>query len=240
MTSSRDKVLVALDVNSLAAAQSIVRELRPLIGCFKVGLELLTAVGAPQIVEVLKAEGASVFFDGKFNDIPNTVGQASRQVSSMGVKMFDVHASTGELALRAAAENKGSSLLLVVTVLTSFDEETSKSVFGESAGQKVPQFAQMAKNCGADGIVCSPQELTLLAQYPALTNLLKVTPGVRPSWAGSDDQKRSLTPGQAIKMGADYLVIGRPITKPPKEIGSPLEAAKRILSEIDEAVEAQK
>jgi orotidine-5'-phosphate decarboxylase len=199
-------------------------------------LELLTAVGAPQVVQHLHRLGASIFFDGKFDDIPNTVGQASRAVSRLGVRMFDVHASSGEASVRAAAQNKGSSLLLAVTVLTSFDELESQRIFGASSESKVALLSAMAAQAGADGIVCSPRDLPLVEALNFPKPLLKVTPGVRPRWAEGQDQKRTMTPAEAIRAGATHLVIGRPILRPPAGVGSPVEAAKRVLDEIREAL----
>jgi len=223
---------VALDVDSLDKAISLVKSLAPYVGCFKVGLELLMAVGAPQVVEFVHSLGGQVFLDGKLNDIPNTVGSAAKAVAWLNVKMFDVHASAGIEAMMAAVANKGQSLVLAVTVLTSLEENNAHLIFGAPSKAKVLQFARDAKLAGCDGIICSPQELELLGKQKELGSLLKVTPGVRPEWAAAGDQKRIMTPAEAIKAGANYLVIGRPITRPPAEIGSPVDAAKRIAEEI--------
>jgi len=232
----QDRIIVALDVSTLAEVEALVRELAPHVGLFKVGLELLTAVGAPKVVEFVHSLGGQVFYDGKFDDIPNTVGGAAKAVAGLNVKMFDVHASAGRKAVEAAAANKGNSLLLGVTVLTSIDREECVSIFGGAPGPKVLQFARMLLEANADGIVCSPRELGLLGEQEGLDDLYWVTPGVRPSWAAVGDQKRVMTPGEAIRAGADYLVIGRPITKPPAEIGTPADAAKKIAEEIAAAV----
>jgi orotidine-5'-phosphate decarboxylase len=232
--SPQSHLIVALDVDSLEQALPLVEKLSPHVGLFKVGLELLTAEGAPQVVRRMHDAGGKLFFDGKFDDIPNTVAKASRATSRLGVAMFDVHASAGEAAIRAAAENKGGSKLLAVTVLTSLDDAASRALFGDSAEHKVPQFARLAVAAGADGVVCSPRELELLTGLPP--NTLKVTPGVRPKWAESGDQKRTLTPREAIEAGATHLVVGRPILQPPSSVGSPVEAAKRITEEIAEGL----
>ncbi len=228
----KDKIIVALDVDSVDKAKTLVEALVSHVGCFKVGLELLTAVGGPQIVEFIHSLGGEVFYDGKFNDIPNTVGSATTAVARLGVKMFSIHASAGVEAMIAAVANKGNSLVFGVTVLTSISEAECVSIFGDKPGPKVLQFAKMLAEVSADGIICSPQELELLGQQPELTKLLKVTPGVRPLWAAVGDQKRVMTPGEAIKAGANYLVIGRPIIQPPLEIDGPVEAAKKIAEEI--------
>jgi orotidine-5'-phosphate decarboxylase len=231
--SAKDRVIVALDTPSLEKALIWAKDLAPLVGYFKVGLELLTAHGAPTVVRELHKVGARIFFDGKFNDIPNTISGAVAAVSKLGVEMFDVHASIGKEAMKAAAAQKGKSKALAVTILTSLDDDASRKIFGAAAEQKVLQFALEAAECGMDGIVCSPKELHLFQSQPTLASLWKVTPGVRPTWAVTDDQKRHLTPGDAIAQGATHLVIGRPITEPPAQVGGPVEAAKRILDELE-------
>jgi orotidine-5'-phosphate decarboxylase len=194
-----------------------------------------------------------IFWDGKFNDIPNTVAGATRNTRVMGVKFLDVHASAGIEAVREAVKNKGDAKLLVVTVLTSLQfadlwniglgrcrNPNCRKYFTTEWSDKfvsdlVENMAMWAKGCGADGVICSPRELPLITKYEMYKNFIKVVPGVRPSWAASGDQKRVMTPGDAIRAGADYLVIGRPITAPPAEIGGPAEAVKLIIKEIEEA-----
>lgn len=229
---AKDRIIVALDVYNLAQVRFHVKNLAPYVGCFKVGLELLTAVGAPAVVELIHSLNGQIFYDGKFNDIPNTVGNAAGAAAGLNVKMFNVHASAGIEAMMAAVANKGQSIVLAVTVLTSLEENNAHLLFGGPSKAKVLQFARDAKIAGCDGIICSPQELALLGKQKELNALLKVTPGVRPEWASTDDQKRIMTPAEAIKAGATHLVIGRPITKPPREIGTPVDAVKRIVDEI--------
>lgn len=233
---AKNKIIMALDVDRLDKALELVQQLSQHVGYFKVGLELLTSEGAPDVVRAVKVAGGKIFYDGKFDDIPNTVAGAVKAVAKMGVEMFNVHASAGPESVRAAVANKGNSLVLGVTVLTSITDEESILIFGDECRKKVLQFARLLCEVGADGIICSPQELELLGQQPELSKLLKVTPGVRPLWAAVGDQKRVMTPGEAIKAGASYLVIGRPITKPPAEIGGPVEATKRITEEIAAAM----
>lgn len=228
----KDKIIVALDIDSLDKAKPLVESLSPYVGCFKVGLELLTAIGAPRVVDFIHSLGGQVFFDGKFCDIPNTVGKATKAVSSLRVKMFNVHASAGIEAMMAAVANKGQSLVLAVTVLTSLDEDNAHLIFGAPSKAKVLQMARDAKIAGCDGIICSPRELEFLGKQRELDGLLKITPGVRPSFAAAGDQKRILTPHEAIKAGATSLVIGRPITNPPAEIGTPVDAVKKIADEL--------
>lgn len=235
----KDRIIVALDVDSLGKAQRLVEELAPHVGCFKVGLELVTAAGAPQVIDFVHCLGGLVFYDGKFCDIPNTVGGAAKVVAGLNVKMFNVHASCGIEAMSAAVANKGSSLVLAVTVLTSLEENNAHLIFGGPSKAKVLQFARDAKIAGVDGVICSPQELELLGKQVELGDLMKITPGIRPEWASVGDQKRVMTPGEAVKAGATAIVIGRPITKPPLEIGSPSNAVRLIIGEIEQALSGE-
>jgi orotidine-5'-phosphate decarboxylase len=223
-------------VSTLEAAAALVKDLAPYVGCFKIGLELLTAVGAPAVMEMMRRHEAKVFYDGKFDDIPNTVGKASKAVANMGVAMFNVHASAGVAAMQAAVQSKKNSLVLAVTVLTSLSDLDARHTFGRDSLSTVFDFAIDAVQAGCDGVICSPQELKTLHSQQDTRKLLKVTPGVRPTWAAVGDQKRVMTPGEAVKAGADYLVIGRPITNPPPEIGSPVAAAIKIAEEIEAAL----
>ncbi len=238
-TPPKEKLIYALDVDTIAKSTAYLEALSPHVGLFKVGLELISAAGAPSVISHIQRHGGQVFFDGKFCDIPNTVAKASRVISGLGVKMFNVHASCGKDSIKAAAENKGSAQLLVVTVLTSMEDAECERIFGTISQNKVLQFAHDAKEAGADGIICSPQELEILSSVPDFAKLLKVTPGVRPEWAEANDQKRTLTPGDAIRKGATHLVIGRPISSPPRGIGSPIDAVAKILEEIASASPAQ-
>jgi len=247
----QERIILPLDVNSVAKAAGLVEQLTPHVGFFKIGLEFINAMLASLITPREEAEATAellairelfrqldgkILWDGKFDDIPTTVGGASAQIARMGVKMFNVHASAGQESVMRAVANKGNSLVLGVTVLTSIGLYDCVSIFGDEPGPKVLRFARMLAQAGADGVICSPQELELLGQQPELAKLLKVTPGVRPFWAAAGDQKRVMTPGEAIKAGASYLVIGRPITQPPAEIGGSVEAAKKIAEEIATAM----
>lgn len=257
---TRDKIIVALDVDSLDKVKALVESLAPYVGCFKVGLELLTAVGGPRVVGCIHSFGGEVFYDGKFMDIPNTVAGAAREVAKMGVKMFNVHCLGGSAMMKAAkqaaeevvAENEtmlmldGRPFILGVTLLTSlgykdlvelnieqeyrlYDPE--QIVPHERIERRVQHLAWLAQECGLDGVIASPHEVKAIREY-CQPELMVVTPGVRPVWAPAGDQKRVMTPAEAIKAGADYLVIGRPITKPPSEIGTPVDATKKIAEEI--------
>ncbi len=218
----KERIIIALDTDNLKTAESLVKKLLSHVEYFKIGLELATAAGTPQAVRMIHKLGGKVFYDGKFNDIPNTVGGAARAISNLGVNMFDIHASSGPEAIRAAVKNKGGSKVLGVTVLTSLHEK----------GDRVLKFAEILRQEKADGIICSPWEIKLIKKYKKFNQLLVVTPGIRPKWALADDQKRFVTPKEAFLAGADYLIIGRPITNPPASVGTPLEAIKLIYKEL--------
>lgn len=233
---AKDRIIVALDVASLEEVRPLVEGLAPYVGGFKIGTELTTGVGAPQAVELVHSSGGQVFLDLKIHDIPNTAGRTAKAAAALAVKTLNVHASAGIEAMMAVVANKGNSLVLAVTVLTSLDDDTTQLIYGGSSRAKVLQLARDACLAGVDGVICSPQELELLSTHLELSGLKKVTPGVRPEWAAVGDQKRVATPGEAIKKGATDLVIGRPITTPPAEIGSPTDAAKIIADEIEVAL----
>lgn len=243
-SSARDRIIVALDVSTLGQACDIAYELRGLVGGFKVGLELLTAEGSRNVVKMIKDAGTRDFddekcrilYDAKFHDIPNTMAGAARAAAALGVWAFTVHASAGRAAIEVAVANKGESLVLAVTVLTSLSDSECRGIYGIDPPLMVTQLALMATRAGADGVVCSPKELEAIRsdELTATRNLMTVVPGVRPTWAAQDDQARVMTPGEAIKAGADYLVIGRPILRPPPEIGGRVEAVRRITEEIEE------
>lgn len=240
---AKDRIIVALDVSSLDKALELVGQLKDHVGLFKVGLELLTNDGGPKVVKAIQKEGGKVFYDGKFKDIPNTVAGASRAVADLEVYMFNVHASGGIEMMKAAVDVLEKEkidfggMVLAVTVLTFLSEEDAQLIYGQPSKTKVVQFARYANIANIDGLICSPKELSVLAQYEEFKDLLKVIPGIRPKWAQKGDQKRVMTPGEAVLAGADYLVIGRPIRQPPKEIGNPVDAAKKIAEEIKQALE---
>lgn len=244
----KDRIIVALDVDSPEEALSLVRDLSPYVGLFKIGLQFINAMLALMIApkaetsafsavrtirELFELLNGKIFWDGKFLDIPNTVAGASKEVGRIGVNMFNVHASGGINMMRAAVKNKApGQKVLAVTVLTSFSKDNAHLTFGAPSGAKVIEFARWALIAGVDGLICSPQELEVLGGQKELDDLLRVTPGIRPAWAAKGDQSRIMTPADAVKAGADHLVIGRPIRKPPEEIGGSVEAAKKIADEI--------
>jgi orotidine-5'-phosphate decarboxylase len=220
---------VALDVPDQDSALRLVERLGSAAPFYKVGLQLFTRCG-PGVVEAVKATGAKVFLDLKFHDIPNTVRHSVEAACALGVDLLTIHLSGGGAMIRAAAEAaSGGTLVLGVTVLTSSSRETLREVGTEGAVEdQVLRLARLAVENGVTGIVASPLEVTLLRQVFG-SGLTIVTPGVRPEWAAANDQQRTLTPKAAMQAGADYLVIGRPITAQ----ADPREAAERILGELE-------
>jgi orotidine-5'-phosphate decarboxylase len=226
------QLIVALDVKDLATATELVEKLRPTVTLFKVGIQLFTAEG-PQAVEAVQQRGGQVFLDLKLHDIPVTVAAAVREAAKMGAVMCTLHASGGRQMLQAAKEvvtQRGSSMrLLAVTILTSLDPHGFEEVMGSGLGlqAQVIRLASLAREVGMDGIVASTHEIAPLRAALG-PSMLIVTPGVRPEWAPADDQLRVMTPREAAAAGADYLVIGRPITT----AADPAAAARRVLGEL--------
>ena len=208
----RDKIIVALDVPTRGDARRLVQQLSPQISLFKVGLQLFTAEG-PDFVRDLVATGAKIFLDLKLHDIPNTVGRAVESASKVGVHMLTIHLSGGKEMIAAAVAARIESLaILGVTVLTSSNEQTLREtgVISNMADQ-VLKLAQLGEQAGVNGIVASPHEIALLrGNLPSSIKL--VIPGIRSSAGPAGDQKRVMTPADAFANGADYIVIGRPIT----------------------------
>ena len=232
---ARRRLIVALDVPNAASAARLVAQLEGNCQWFKVGLELFVAAG-PAVLESLVRRGHSVFLDLKFNDIPNTVAAAVRSAAALGVRMITVHAAGGP-AMLAAARAALAGLadppeLLAVTVLTSMDAAQISAIGVErSPGEQVELLARMGLAAGLRGFVCSPQEVATLRALTGPDGVL-VTPGIRPAGAETGDQKRIATPAEALRQGASYLVVGRPITQAP----DPAEAADAILKEMAEAL----
>lgn len=239
LPAAKDRILVALDTVELGVAQDLVRVLAGKVGGFKIGKEFFTALGPEGVRTVLG--NAPAFLDLKFHDIPNTVAGAIRAATKLGVRLVNVHASGGTamMAAAAAAAREAAAAagtarpkVLGVTVLTSMDEADLEAVGQQGpAAAQVERLARLSQKAGLDGVVCSPREISLLRQACGADFLL-VVPGIRPDWAAKGDQKRVTTPAEACTLGADYLVIGRPITA----AQDPLEAVRRIVAEIEEAV----
>lgn len=243
-----NKIIVALDVPTSTEALALADELVSEVGMFKVGLELLTSAGV-EIVRRAAERGLPVFFDEKFHDIPNTVAQASRAVVRLGASMYTVHATGGckmmEASLEACRDEAHKlgvqrPLILAVTVLTSIDQGAMNRELGVSGDVRdaVVALATRAADAGLDGVIASPEEVAILRKSLP-RDMLIVTPGVRPTWAVTDDQKRVMTPADAVRAGATHVVIGRPITRPPSQVGSPLEAARLINRELAAVLEEE-
>lgn len=231
------RIFVALDTRDLAAALKLGRALKGAVGGLKIGLELFGAHG-PAGLRKLARVGLPLFLDLKLHDIPNTVASAVRAVAPLAPAILTVHASGGPAMLRAAADAAAEGAqaagvprakIVAITVLTSLDAVDLGRV-GQAGplAEQVLRLADLAQGSGIDGVVCSPEETALLrAKYGP--EFVLVVPGIRPSWAEAGDQKRVMTPRQAIDAGADYLVIGRPITR----AAEPRRAAERIAAEMD-------
>ncbi len=227
----RNPIIAALDVPDAEAALNLARQLAPAIGAFKIGKELFVSAG-PDIVRAIRDEGGAVFLDLKFHDIPNTVARAVAAAARLDVAMLTIHASGGRdmmvAAEAAAQEMDNPPLVLGVTVLTSMDSnDLSEIGLAEDPAAQVERLAQLAAEAGLRGLVCSPREISTLRKVlPREVQL--VTPGIRPKGSDADDQKRTLTPAEAIAAGADWLVIGRPITA----ADDPRAAATEILDSL--------
>ena len=225
-------IVVALDYDSSSQALAMASQLDPQRCRLKVGKELFTAAG-PQLVDQLQQQGFEIFLDLKFHDIPNTVAKAVLAAARMGVWMVNVHASGGAemmQATQAALKAKGGHqpLLIAVTVLTSMDAAGLKATgIDQTPAQRVLSLAHLSQQSGFDGVVCSAQESALLKTELGAGFKL-VTPGIRPSFAVAGDQKRIMTPAQAMQAGSDYLVIGRPIT----QAKEPMQALEMIEKEL--------
>jgi orotidine-5'-phosphate decarboxylase len=227
------RLIVPLDVPTAREALTLVERLGPRADFYKVGLELYTRSGT-DVVRALTDRGKRVFLDLKLHDIPNTVGRAVAVASGLGVDLLTVHASGGPSMLEAAAAGRSGGLrLLAVTVLTSLSPDEMGTVWGRDIGsvrEEVGRLATLAEHAGVDGVVASALEASWLRNRVA-PDFLVVTPGIRPTGASRDDQSRVATPAEAVRAGADYLVIGRPITRAP----DPRAALHAVLAEIEEA-----
>jgi orotidine-5'-phosphate decarboxylase len=233
----KDRLIVALDVETLTEAERLVDRLQGLVTRFKIGSQLFTAAG-PAAVECVQKRGAEVFLDLKFHDIPNTVAAAAREAARLGVLMFNVHASGGRAMMTAAATGAAAArdlgvrrpIVLAVTVLTSLDRAALGRELGVAASVEghVLHLAGMAAEAGLDGCVASPNEIGALRTNRGPAWVI-VTPGVRPAGSAAGDQSRIATPRAAVQAGAHYLVVGRPIAA----ATDPVAAAAAILEEME-------
>jgi len=235
---AKERLVLALDVDNFESAEKLVEKLNNYVGVFKVGSQLFTAEGT-KVIKIINKKGGKVFLDLKFHDIPNTVARAAEVATKLGVYIFDVHTSGGYEMMKAAAEaSKKISLalgvrkplILGVTLLTSINQEILEKEIGvkNKLEEQVVHLAKLAKAAGLDGVVASPWEIKEIRKACG-EDFVILTPGIRPVGKSSDDQKRVMTPQKAIKLGADFLVIGRPI----RNASNPVEATKEILREME-------
>jgi orotidine-5'-phosphate decarboxylase len=237
---AKDRLIVALDVDNLKRARELVSALRDLTGMFKVGLQLFTALG-PNIVREIVEGGGRVFLDLKFHDIPNTVAGAAAEATRLGVSLFNVHAAGGAEMMRRAVDATAEVAMregiqrprvLAVTALTSTNEHVlSDTGVTGTVEDTVIRLARLAEASTLDGVVASPREVRLIRAAVLQSEFLVVTPGVRPAGASLFDQKRVMTPAEAVQAGADYLVIGRPII----EASDPRQAAQLVIDDMESA-----
>ena len=246
--SARERLVLALDVNNFKRAEELVDKLTDYVGVFKIGNQLFTAEGT-KVIKVVQEKGGKVFLDLKFHDIPNTVARAAEVVSKLGVYIFDIHTSGGYEMMKATVEASkklsfalgiSKPLILGVTLLTSINQEILEKEIGikKSLEEQVVHLAKLAEAAGLDGVVASPWEIKAL-RAACGEGFVILTPGIRPvclcvncrqAGKSDDDQKRIMTPQEAIKLGADFIVIGRPITN----ATNPVKASQEILKEMEE------
>ena len=237
MNEPEDRLIVALDVDSAAKALALHDALREHVTTFKVGMQLFTAAG-PDLVRTIVSRGSRVFLDLKYHDIPNTVAMAAVEATRLGVSMFNLHASGGRemmqraadaVADTAARENLPRPAVLGVTVLTSADQETLQQLgIANTPAQVVQRLAALAKSSGLDGVVASAQELTLIRDEVRDQAFIIVCPGIRAAQDATHDQRRSLSAGEAVRAGANYVVVGRPVLN----ADDPVKASLAIQEEI--------
>jgi len=237
--SMRDRLIVALDVDTLEQAQNIVRLLAKDVGMFKIGKQLFTHAG-PQAVRLIQELGGEIFLDLKFHDIPNTVAKAAIEATRLGVKMFNVHASGSlemmrltvkEVARVCRQEKQRRPIMLAVTVLTSLNQADLKRVgVTQKVAAQVVRLALLTKEAGMDGVVASPHEVADIREACGRRFVI-VTPGIRPADANRNDQQRVMTPQDAVRAGVDYIVVGRPII----EAKDPVAAARAIVADMEQA-----
>lgn len=236
---AKDRIILALDVDTEKEALALVETLYDRVGAFKVGMQLFNSVG-PGIVQKINQLGGRVFVDLKFHDIPNTAAAAGRVMTRLDAFMYNVHIAGGREMMTAVVKSTAEEAnrlgvnppaVLGVTVLTSISSTQLREEMkvDKRVEELVVEWAVMAQECGLSGVVASPQETALIREACG-PDFLIVTPGIRPAWSAAGDQKRITTPREALDKGADYMVIGRPI----RQAADPREAAARIIEELEE------
>jgi orotidine-5'-phosphate decarboxylase len=239
--SAKDKLILALDVDTMEEAKELVSELKDYVGTFKVGLQLFSSVG-PDVIKLIHDEGAKIFFDGKFHDIPNTVAKASANLVKHGVSFFNIHIQGGSKMItssiklaRETAKKYGlpKPTILGVSLLTSFGQRTltEELKVNMNIDDYVSSLAKLAKSSGLDGIICSATDVPKFKKECG-EDFIVLCPAIRPTWSVVNDQIRVVTPSDAVRAGVDYMVVGRPITSADDRV----TAAKLILDEIEEAM----
>jgi orotidine-5'-phosphate decarboxylase len=236
---AKNKLIVALDVETAREALELFSALKDVAGMFKIGSQLFTSEG-PKLVREIVAAGGRVFLDLKFHDIPNTVAHAGVEAARLGVSIFNVHACGGSEMMRRTAEAVAETAererftrpqIIAVTVLTSADDSVlNEAGFSSNTKEQAARMARLADEAGLDGVVASPHEVELVRETVGRRDFIVVTPGVRPAGTDRDDQRRVMTPAEAVRAGADYLVVGRAILK----ASDPALAAQRIIEEMRE------
>ncbi len=239
---AKEKLVLALDVNTLDEAKELVYDLKDYVGTFKIGLQLFTSQG-PEVIKLIHGEGGKIFFDGKFHDIPNTVAKASASLIQHGITFFNMHITGGSKMLTAAVKQSKETAkqcglpaptILGVTILTSIGQRTLADELGISIDldEYVGKLAKLAKDSGLTGVVASAADVEKIRKTCG-DDFTILCPAIRPSWAVVNDQIRVVTPADAINKGVDYLVVGRPIT----EADNRKDAAKKIVEEIQIAMD---
>ena len=240
MTEAKDRLIVALDVDNESRALELHQSLRDSVGMFKIGMQLFTAAG-PDLVRKIVSRGSRVFLDLKYHDIPNTVAMAAVEATRLGVSMFNVHASGGREMMQRAAdavadvaarEGLAKPIVIGVTLLTSADAETLQQLgVSDTPSDVVRRLAALAKSSGLDGVVASAQELKIIRDEVSDEKFVIVCPGIRGARDAMHDQRRSMSGGDAIRNGADYVVVGRPVLN----AADPVQAARALQDEIRNA-----
>lgn len=239
---AKDRLCVALDVPDVSSALLVIEQTNQYVGWYKVGLELIAGQNGERVIGWIKQAKAKVFYDIKLHDIPTTVARSVRAAKRLGVDMINVHAMAGLEAMQAAVEAAGDELTVAaVTVLTSMDfnslHQIRSDVHGyyteeDGVGSLVCDLARLANKAGVPGLICSPKDLPYLKSGELFNKFTKVTPGIRPAWAGADDQKRIMTPAEAMAVGSDIIVVGRPITA----AADREDAARQVFAEINSSL----
>lgn len=234
----KDRIILAIDEPLASVARRMVKEFIGKVGGFKLGSIAISYGYAFELIKVVKGQRKIVFWDPKFHDTPDTMLKSVRGIALQGVDWISVHASAGLEGIRSAVSARSHASIFGVTVLSSLNIHGCLDIWGDLLEDKVLQFANLLLNGQVQGIITSPRELQLLSSSTKYYGLIKAAVGIRPLWAPPDDQQRHMTPTEAIRAGADYLVIGRAITHPPREphaVSTPEKALEAIIKEIAEA-----